>query len=166
MLYDVFISVLAAVGITGGVIFSIKTARSPVRRVGVVREFPNSHAADQTPQTPQVTRELVLKRMQAIQAKAGEGWPEFADAVYTSHSHGRIIISSKNFSHSAKYKKAASPFPSYVSIVEPAESSTPVGLQDKVKELDERLKKLESETLRKSQERQEDELERRSEFIQ
>src|SRR5580658_11257368 len=44
MLYDVFILVLVVSASIGAVVLSFKIARSPVRRVGVIRELPSRDA--------------------------------------------------------------------------------------------------------------------------
>jgi hypothetical protein len=146
------------------VVFSFQVARSPVRRVGIVRGLSNPSGLDQMAPTQRAVSQF--KRKEMSRAEAVDEWPETANAPNFLNSHQQITITSQTFANYAKYKRVASPFFSYASIREPDASSTTAGLQDKVKELDERLKKLESETLRELQEGQEEELKKRADFVQ
>ena len=157
MPYHLIMLVLILAGATGAVIYSLKIARSPVRRIGVVRVLPGPR--------PAVRKGVPLPRQdRELQESPGRPMQKlhFAEFYAQAPSHSvPEIARAFGGSKIGKYKVYYS-YP----LGEVPEPGKTAELQSKIENLEERLKKLESESLRKSQERPDEGSEEKASYIQ
>jgi len=185
MIYDVFISVLTVLGIVGAVVFSFKIARSPIRRVGVIRELPQCHERleDRINQEASFALQNELRdylkeeSKTQVAAKAGVlsyGLSQVALADAIAGDYITIECKPSGLVQSPDALRKYLNFESkkgYISIdssviMAPLESNATIELQDKVDDLNERLKKVESALLRGIQESRDEESDEKAEYIQ
>jgi hypothetical protein len=189
MLYDVFISVLTAVGITGALVFSFKIAGSPIRRIGVIRESPRTADEKLGSRRDQDVPIVFEAGIDKFLKKKGTFSHPLIDTRDTSLEPSHVMLSAVSLSDyfdawhklqpagllsspeivaqylDVDYKRVHTSLGSTL-IVESSEHSTTAELQGKVKDLEERLKKVESELLRESQESRTKKSEEQAKYIQ
>lgn len=164
-------------GAVGAIVFSVKIARSPVRRVGVIRELPDSMTQSRASvqKSSPVAFEMKMGRMLerkdvGITLRKSKG--KNADIVL------RTFLSSGSTSlDRAQLLQLWNSSPEDISVARrlvaiygtlppPAAAEPNREIEDKVKDLEKRLRRLESESLRKVQEKGVEAVDEKSEYVQ
>ncbi len=169
MLYDIFIFVLAVGGAIGAIVFSYQIAHSPVRRVGVIRELPDANRTDerlrvQFEQDKPVALEQNFEKILMVKCP-NDRLLNFERGMSLEDPQVAFSAEQTEYGVLIQDKSEYNPFNSNV-IARLSEHRAAVEVQSTIKDHEERLKKLESELLRKLQESRNFESQEKAKYVQ